>query len=29
MFGNFVPIMNSSIQPEGEDDNGNDEIDEF
>ena len=29
MIGNIIPNMNTSIQPEGEGDNGNNEIDEF
>jgi len=29
MCGNFMPIINSSIQQEGEGDNGNSEMDEL
>ena len=29
MFGNFMPNLNSSIQREGEGDNGNNKMDEL
>lgn len=29
MLGNFMPIINSSIQQKGEGDNGNNEMDEL